>query len=233
MSSNTKRLLAILESGRKIKPNTEYIEGWRLTLKAADLYETHRKIGLLHALVRDAAAEAKQNFPEETGSIDHWESLLAKLLRETNPGAQWQTFFSRIDPHVFQYLRLQSKFIELQSPGCLVDEEQLENVRKLLQEALDETMRSGAKPEVIMTIARRIRLIIGSIEDFIITGNEAIFDEIKAAAVELEIYKKQDEPVPISEKFTTALGTLANAITVATGVPQLAAPATYLIAFLK
>lgn len=233
MSSNTKRLLSILESGRKIKPNTEYIEGWKLILKAPDLYEAYRKIGLLHALVKDAAIEAKQNFPEETGSINHWESLLTQLLRKTNPGAEWQTFFSRIDHHTFQYLRLQSKFIESQSPGCAVDEEQLESIRKLLQEALDETINSDAKPEIVITIARRIRLIIGSIEDFMITGNEAIFDEVKAAAVEVAMYKKQDANAPISEKFTTALGNLANAITVATGIPQLAAPATYLIGFLK
>ncbi len=229
MSSATLRLLEILESGKQIKPETNYVQAWSHIFGTDDHASTLRKLGLFYQLVQAAAEEVTQLAPAQKKSVFHWKSQITDSLFSAHGSIEWRHFINRMDEHTFEYLRLHSQIASLTIQKTEIDISQLNVARSLLKEATEEITNSSISSIAKLNLIIRIRSVINAIDDFKITGDERVFDEFKATLFDLSKAKENMGEIPGKSKIREGLTIISELMSTADGAIALSAPVIKLL----
>lgn len=225
--SSTRHLLNVLIAARDLSIDTSFISGWKRVFGTQSDIETNRKIGLIYRLIDSAAQEVLQIDPDQSSSVDHWRNQLYSGFTHAS-AMKWPEFKKFIDDHTINYLKMQATLVEITNQESAIDPEELDRARALLVEAISEILSSNLSPSSKAALTRKLKLLIIAIDDYSMTGNEAIFIQFKSTiydfAASAEVREKG-----LGEKLAQAVEILANIIASANGLQQLAAPVAKLL----
>lgn len=225
--SATNHLLSILIEARELQVNVAFIDGWKRLFRVNDSLEAYRKVGLLYQLIDSSAQEVLVSDQTQVDSVNHWRAQLYKGLN-SGPTKNWLEFLSCIDAHTINYLRMQASLVHLTNSDNQIEPQELLKARNMLDEAILEIKESGLSEPTKIAVIRRLRSIMAAIDDYSICGNEAVFDQFKATIFDLAANTEVSEK-GIGKKLSEAIAVLANLVTSATGLQQLASPALKLL----
>jgi len=225
--SATNHLLAIAVKARELAIDRPFIEGWKIIFDISDTTEAYRKIGLIYKLIDVAAQEVLGSHPEQLEAVNHWRNQLYSGMQATSAG-NWLHFIKYIDSHSINYLRMQASLVHLTTGEMQVDRDDLLKAKDLLLQAIDEISASHLNGQTRMMLMKRIQKLIAAIEDYWITGNDAIFDQFKATVYDLAANSEIREK-GFGDKLSQAAEILANVVTSASGMQQLIAPTLKLL----
>ena len=140
------------------------------------------------------------------------------------------TRLPRLSTHDFRflaeltYLKMASSLLQAKANTKLIAETDLVSIRERLDAILVEVLSSGQPEEVRRYLARNLRKIIGSIDEYILTGALPLLDAVETAlghaAVDKQ-YKSFLIDTELGQRLLDTLGSMANVVTVAVGLPQL------------
>ena len=227
------RLLNILKAGKQVNTDANCRETWRKLLLANGDAEILSRLGLLMELSNEAAVKIREDFPNESGAVNHWSSQLTGAFFSQNIQSTWQSFISNIDQHSLNYLASHSTLLALTSTTKPVADEDIMKIKDKLVEISDEILESEINIEIKKYLIRYLRKIITSIDEYFLTGAlpilEAVETTIGHAHVDKE-YKNFLLDTDLGKQLLDTLAATANVVTVAVGLPQLTTAITLLIA---
>lgn len=224
MSSYVIRLNEIMLAARSIRQETTYVLGWGVIFSEKNTAEIYRKIGLVHQLVERAAEEAVEITPTQKANVVHWHSQIYKALVNTERGSQWQHFLSKIDNHAFNYLSAQAELCKYILGPKIIDADKISQASHLLRQAIEEIRSSNLSIEIKMSLVRRLRSMAEALDDYIITGDDAIFDEFKITLIDLSAATEKDIDIPAKSKIREGLAIVSDLMSTAGGLATLAPP---------
>lgn len=232
------RLLTILEEGKKIDINLNCAIVWARLLNVStdspDLFARMGKVMELPSLAVSAICSA---YPDEPNTWAHWVGQVQQGFRSQSLNQPWSTFINVIDNHSINYLKIHSKLLQLKSNFKPVDQDVLENSRQGLSEVLELLLAANdIEDEVRISLSRNIRKLINSIEEYKLTGSIGIFDSLEILIGHSYFDQKYANAIKkssIAEKITNLLSVLANAMTIAQGLPMLRDSVKTLLDYVK
>ena len=128
---------------------------------------------------------------------------------------------------------MHAKILDLGSKRKVVDPAKLVEVREKLDAILSDVLASDEIEDAPKKyLVRNLRKLITSIDEFRLTGSEAIFDAIEVIVGHAAFdqgYKEALTKNPVGSKLTDCLQNLANIVSVAQGLKELAGPITSLL----
>lgn len=228
------RLVTILEAGKKIPGESSCKGAWADLLEtdqsSYQLLERIAKVMELPSLVFQALTDAD---PSEAQNCSHWTAQISKAFSHQNLSSNWHSFIGHVDHHSITYLKMHAKILDFGSKRRVINLTELGKVRAELDDIVKEILASDEITQVTKVyLVRNLRKLISAIDEFRITGSEAIFDALEAvvghAAFDQD-YKNSLSAKVAGSRLTDCLQTLANLVTVALGYKELAAPITALL----
>lgn len=220
------RLLDLLEMGKKIPADRQCRTAWAelLDVGVNNCPELHSKLGKVMELSSTIVTEIRDAYPDEHDTCDHWSTQVDNAFNSQQLNGQWATFISCIDQHSINYLRMHARLLQNISKTKPVAEGVLEATRKELDSILRELLASDVDAEVKRYLSRNLRKLIAAVDEYKLTGSAAIFDSIEILmghSVFDAKYKESITETSIGKRIVELLGILANAMTVAQGLPQI------------
>lgn len=234
LDNPARRLVTILEAGKKLRGDAPCKAAWADLLgvdqNSHELLARMAKVMELPSLAFQVLTDAD---PSEADNCAHWIAQLNNAFSQQNLSANWSTFIGQIDGHSIRYLKMHAKILGMGSNRKAIDPAELGKVRAELEGILTEVL---ASEEIALApkkyLVRNLRKLITAIDEFHLTGSEAIFDAIEVlvghAAFDQD-YKESLTKNATGSKLTDCLQTLANLVTVAQGYKELVAPITTLL----
>ena len=219
------RLLALLQAGKQRPKEAPCREVWEEILDARGNQPLLlSRLGKIMELPASIIESFQQAFPNEGNTWSHWESKVNTGFMVQNLHGSWESFIQHIDDHTITYLRMTSNLLASKSTTRLIASEALNQIRGDLQAILDDLLASDEPDEVKKYLARNIRRMITSIEEYRLTGALPLLDAIDTtighAALEKD-YKNFLTDSELGKRLLDTLSSMANVVTVAVGIPQL------------
>lgn len=219
------RLLKILEEGKDIQRETRCKQVWASILKTNENSpELLIRMGKVMELPSLIVTALQDTYPEEPNTWTHWQTQILNAFSAQQLNGQWGSFIANIDTHSFTYLRIHAKLLQVQSQSKPLNEDLLEKTRSNLNDCLSELMKSDVDNAVKGYIARNLRKLIAAIDEYHITGSTGIFDSIEITmGHQVFDHKYRDfiKDSTLGQKITNILGTLADAMAISQGLPQI------------
>lgn len=220
------RLLTILEEGKSISAQTECSTAWAQILKTGaqspDLFIRLGKTMELPSLIIQALQDT---YPDEPDTWTHWNSQIKNAFLAQQLQGQWASFINQIDSHSINYLRMHAKLLQVHSKTKPVDVDILKQTRTDLNKCLSQLLEDNdVNLDVKRYLARNLRKLIAAIDEYNITGTSGIFDSIEIVMGHQVFdpkYKKFLRESNLGEEISTIIGTVADAMTIVLGLPQL------------
>lgn len=166
----------------------------------------------------------KEHFPLQSNSWAHWESQVNGAFMSQNLNSEWGTFIDRIDVHSINYLQMSADLLQTKANTKSIIGDDIDVLREKLNQILSEIIQSDISSDVKKFVARNIRKIIVSIDEYKLTGALPILDAIDATIGHAQVDKSYMSFLRDSElggKLLDTLAAAANVVTVAVGLPQL------------
>lgn len=219
------RLLALLQAGRLKPKNAQCCGVWEEILEAEGnpplLMARLGKVMELPLLIIESIQQA---FPNQGNTWSHWESRVNAGFMVQNLHAAWETFINNIDDHTITYLQITSDMLASKSTTKLIPSESLQPIRSELQAILDDLINSDQPDEIKKYLARNIRRMITSIDEYRLTGALPLLDAIDTTIGSVLREKGSNSfltDIELGKRLLDTLSCMANVVTVAVGVPQL------------
>lgn len=219
------RLLSLLEKGKTTPPTTNCRAVWEELLEAkSDSPLLMARLGKVMELPRLAIVALQEEFPQQGDTWSHWEAQVNTAFMVQNMHANWDSFINNIDAHTLTYLKMASSLLQAKANTKLIADTDLVSIRERLDAILVEVLSSDLPIEVRRYLARNLRKIIGSIDEYRLTGALPLLDAVETtlghAAVDKQ-YKSFLIDTELGKRLLDTLGSMANVVTVAVGLPQL------------
>ncbi len=220
------RLLAILEAGKEYQNHENCRSVWKRILDI----ESHpdsllmSRLGKVMELPEQIITVLKQDFPNQVNTYTHWSKQTNRAFSQQNLNGQWKEFYSHIDTHTLNYLRLNADLIQTKSPTHLIELERLNELREKISELLTELIDSDFEAEFKEFMSRSLQRMVFAIDEYRISGALPVMDAIEGAfghAFFDEKYKNVLSNTGLGSKIISTLSTVADAMSIALGVPQL------------
>jgi hypothetical protein len=219
------RLLSILESGRSQDANTACRTIWASILKTNENSpELLIRLGKAMELPQLIVQALQDLYPEEPNTWEHWSSQVRNAFMQQQLHGPWRTFISNIDSHSYTYLRMHAKLLQLQSKTNPLKNEVLEETRLSLNECLTKLLQADIDQDVKTYIARNLRRLIAAIDEYHITGTTGVFDSIEILMGHQVFdpkYKAYIQESDLGKQISTTVGTIADAMSIVLGLPQI------------
>lgn len=229
MDNAASRLLAILESGKKLQGNISCVSAWKTLLNANSKAEVPEKFGEVLWLAGKAADEVLRISPNSTYAVSHWRNCILAAVSNSHLASPWENFISHIDGHTLEYLRTHAELIDGKFPAKTLNSEKLQEAKKKLLDALGEIRNSDLDPATRIMLTAKIQAIITAIDNYFITGQEGVFDSLRIAAFDLVAVEQKQRDFPGHSKAREGLSILADLMSYADGLIALSAPVTKLL----
>lgn len=219
------RLLSIIKEGQTYHNTRSCREVWQIILDVEDNNPLLiSRLGKAMELPEAIIHALQEHFPSQVNSWQHWESQVNRAFMSQNLNATWGSFIDNIDHHSINYLGMSADLLQTRSNTHSIAGDDIEDLRQQLNQILVEVMQSDISSDVKRFVARNIRKIITSIDEYKLTGALPILDAIDATIGHAHIDKSYMSFLRESElggKLLDTLAAAANVVTVAVGLPQL------------
>lgn len=231
MDNSAERLLRILESA-KHHPNKQNSASstWKSIFNVQEEFLIPAKLGGLYVLANRVAKEMTDFSPSSSKVAAHLNNCMFKICH-AKLNEPWHETSKYIDEHTIEYLRMHANHSKSFLKNKEINQNDLLTARSALEDAISEISKSNLPLESKNLIIRRIRDILIAIDNFAITGQEAVFDAFKIAIIDLN-KDLSDDNLPGKSSLREGLSTIADLLQVATAVPTLSPPVKQIIEFL-
>lgn len=119
---------------------------------------------------------------------------------------------------------MHAKLLQIQSRTKPLDGAILIETRSKLDECLVKLLKANIDQDVKRHLARNIRKLIAAIDEYHITGTTGIFDSIEIVMGHQVFdpnYKVFIRESDLGQNISTIVGTIADAISIVMGLPQI------------
>ncbi|WP_428025814.1 hypothetical protein [Arcobacter sp.] len=223
-----KRLLIILEEGKRIPTNMNCKEVWCKLLEVEDrnnLSLILSRLGKLMELPDIIIKDIIKHYPEQK-SYKHWSTRVNNSFSKQNLNSSWLTFIEGIDEHAIEYLRMSSALLDNNSDEELLTSEQLLNIKKNIDGIINDILDSDISENLKKYIIKYLRKILIAIEEYKISGIEPIIESLETtlghAFLDDEYKSVILKESSIGEKIRNTLADIANLVTTCQGVFSIA-----------
>lgn len=220
------RLLEILKAG-KLHKNPESCRAvWYALLRVPDGDHAllAERLAKLMALPKVIAEEMQEHYPDESQMVAHWRGQVDKAFVNLNLNATWESFIPQIDHHSMMHLSTTAKLLQVVTKLKPMAQTDVESVRNQLDDLIKEVIAADLDDEIKLSIARYLRRLIDSIDEYFITGVMPILDSVNATfgnAVVDPKYRNFLTSEQLGKKVVSTVALAANLATVAAGLPLL------------
>ena len=222
------RLLNIILDGKGLqKPNEiRTRNAWVkiLGIEGDEEYILLQRIGEVMALPNRIIKIMSENFESDHWRTNHWVGKFTKAFKSLNLNGTWYDFINIIDEQSMTELKMISLLIETKGHVNDLSVEQLEGfiikVDELKKEIIDSEIPSNLKEHFV----KYLNKIISALDSYKITGIEPIMEAVESTlghAFVDEEYKDAIRTSGFGKKLIDLLSTVANAVTVAEGLPAI------------
>jgi len=219
------RLLNILDNGSKFSTHESCRLVWQRLLEVDNNNPMlMSRLGKVMELPELIIIAIKEQYPNQLNTWSHWETQINLGFMSQNLNGKWETFIQHIDPHSITYLHLASDLLQAKSNTKLMPNEELVSLRDKLQEIYNQVMTAEVNDEIKKYLARNLRKLINSIDEYKLTGALPLLDSIEATIGHIHIdtqYRSFLKDSELGQRLLETLGAMANVVTVAVGIPQL------------
>lgn len=220
------RLLSILEAGRLLNKGAKCREAWeRLLGVTGNSSLLMLRIGRLMELPAMIIESLKESYPHRGNTWTHWETQVNTGFAAQNINATWATFIDHIDDTSITLLRLSSDLIEAKYPQETLSDEELVDLRLKLTALAEEILASDVDNNLKKYLARALRRLVNAIDEYQITGGAGIVDAVESTIGHVVVspaYRDFLSKSDLGSKFVTVLSVMANAVTTAPALKELA-----------
>jgi hypothetical protein len=221
-----KRLLAVLEAGKKLPGNGNCRESWKALLKTDEESEMLGRLGKTMSLCAEIIRVMSEEHPEHSASWTHWNSQVIAAFMGQNLLGDWATFISKIDTHSLHYLGMTATLLEHARPTKVVTAEELAQLRERFQALQKQVLEAdlGMLPARLRQyLVQTLHRLLAAIDEYHITGATSLLDAAEGAyghAVVDSEYRSFLK-TELGRRWAEAIQFVANVATVAQGLAPL------------
>lgn len=219
------RLLSIIEIGRSIPPNQICREAWQQLLNVQDNNALlMSRLGKVMELPGLAINQIKEMYPEQGDTWSHWSSQVNTGFMSQNLNATWSTFIGNIDTHTITYLRMSASLLEAKSNTNTISDADLQEIITKIKSLCDDIIESDMNDDIKKYLLRYIGKLVIALDEYKITGAISLLESIETTIGHAHIhpqYKSFLTDTELGKRILDTLGSMANVVTVAVGIPQL------------
>jgi hypothetical protein len=227
------RLLAILEAGKALKDNRNCRECWEELLGVTgNTALLMSRLSKVMALPQTIVTEIQSAYPSHGNTWAHWEGQVSAAFMVQNMHAEWKTFNSNIDAHTLTYLKLAAELLNSRSHTQLLKEQEVATVRKRVADLLDEALASDLPSALKAQVARCLRRLIESLDEYRLTGAVSVLEasEIALGHASLDSeYRSFLHDTELGKRTLDAISAAANLLTISQSLPALSVAITQLL----
>lgn len=233
MDNSAFRLLRLLEKAKGHPDTTPSVRVWKSVFELANDADVPGRFGQLLVLAETAASDILEIDSSCSDAVSYWKGQILNAMSATTLHSPWKDFSKFIDTHTLQYLNLQARLLNASHTTFQLDREKLGRARDSLWEALESIRESDLPLPAKQILIKRISELISAIDDYVITGQEGVFDAFKLAAVDLRDELAAHPDIAGKSKLREGLSIIADLMTVATATAALSGPALKLLELVK
>lgn len=220
------RLLSILEEGKNQSPETHCTKVWNLLLATEDTSLLVSRLGKTMNLTQQTIVAIQEEFPDGGNTWSHWAQQVNYAFMVQDISSKWVTFIKHIDDHTITYLRMSATMLQAKSNTKLIAVAELGALRQTFSDLLVDILAADIPVEIKKYLARQLRNIVDTIDDYRISGALPLLDAVDATVGHMAVDKEYNHfltKTEIGKRLLDTLGAMANVVTVAVGLPQLPA----------
>lgn len=227
------RLLALLERGEEFRREQNCRSCWEDLLNAKGdsallMARLGRVMSLPHLIVREMTAA----FPAQGTTWAHWESQISTAFMVQNLHGEWKTFFSHIDAHSFNYLKLAADLLNTKSGARLVEQEEVSRIRSDVDGVLRDVLASNVSAELKEQVARCLRRVVEALDEYSLTGGVVVLEAAEIALGHATVdseYRSFLMDTELGRRVLDSISAAANLLTIAQSLPALSVALTPLL----
>lgn len=228
------RLHRILVEGKKKNDNANCRDVWGDILNISPRTEINIMRGITNTaeladkiiFTRDELLNAKR------AKSEYWYKRVNAAFRGQNLNSNWSTFNHQIDEVTISEIDMLAMIFETSGSEAPLDDERLTEFKTQIIDLREEIINSSLDKGVQFALLALLKKALEAIELYQITGAGPIMEAVEASVGRIMFDHNLQEEVKtgvIGQQFGALLGGLANFITVAQGVKELAGPIATLL----
>lgn len=236
-NSSAARLLAIVENGKKISQQENCRNAWASIFKCppSDHATLMKRLGMAMSLPGEIVEQIRRDFPRqyERNDYAHFLNTFMQAFSHNLLDQPWATFIRKIDGPAVTYLSSTTDLFEMKGEADVMSDEDLIEIGNSVQELIETTLATDWPADLKRFVVGQLRAVASAIDEYHISGISPILDTIAATlghACLREDYRKTLK-TQSGMSFAKALASIANLVTVASGIPQLAQAGPFLLDF--
>ncbi|MBN3115893.1 hypothetical protein H4F46_13430 [Pectobacterium brasiliense] len=232
-----KRLINVLNLGKEIYEKNQSESphkvitcrrAWRmiLNLDAEPDYVLFYRIGEVMALPYKMKNILMDNFDSDYWKSNHWEFQINEAFKNNDLNSSWNGFITKIDDRTITELKMMCLLIETKGHINDIDSEKLSEFKVNIENIKNEVINSNISKSLKDVFVKYLKKIIDAIDGYQISGVEPIMEAVESTlghAFVDENYKNAIKENEFGSKIVNILSSIANAVTIAEGLPAIGA----------
>ncbi|EIJ9085003.1 hypothetical protein RJ218_003850 [Enterobacter hormaechei] len=205
--------------------DTRWVLQQFLNMPGVPDHELYRGLAGLLELPGKVQTELENHFPDN--GLSHWNDRVSRAFSQISLNAMWGGIMSPIDERTLTELNMLSLLFRTKGEVALIDQSEMSEYKAKIEELKEDTIAADLSIEMRTTILQYLNKILSAIESYQITGVEPIMEAMESIigrAALNEEYSKALKDTGIGKKIGDIVGLVANAVTVAQGIPFVATP---------
>lgn len=171
--------------------------------------------------IRDEIIQSKR------GRSSHWLKKVNKAFSSQNLNGDWSSFINHIDEVTLSELDLLAMVFEGANQEDGLSDEELLSFRQRILELREEVLNSDIDKDVRFAIIELLKKTLEAIELYQLTGSGPIMEAVELSVGKIMFSEKLQDEVKkgsVGKKLAGIISGLANIVTVAQGVKEIAPP---------
>ena len=223
-----RRLLLILEEGKQLQPPLTCENAWIKLLGVNSSSLLLARLGKVITLPADIMQTVQDLYPENIDITAHWHPQVCQMFTNLNLGNQWSSHINLVDDNSMLQLKMTAMLLDNKLQSQSLNDDAVDEIRQTFQELHDEVMGSEIKQELKIFALRKLREILTNIDEYKLTGLLPILDAVDSSIghyITNPDYRDFINEHSLGKRISAALTATADSITIATGLPVIAAAA--------
>lgn len=223
-----KRLLRILEKGKKIPNEKNCREAWAqiLGVSASDEAALLGRLGSTMALSSQIVDSLQLIEGVQIDRYTYWAKPINQAFSQSNLDGNWREFKKHIDTHAINYLTMTSDYLSVQAPEPMIPESKLKDILSNARDLIDQIKASDLPISIKEYMLRQLYKICTAVDEYEITGALRISDITENTFGHALMNQGEVKATSGSEPakmFWTFMARVAVVVTIASGLDQLSA----------
>ncbi|MDY4348902.1 hypothetical protein [Pectobacterium brasiliense] len=213
------------QHGSNSLKDTRQILRQYLNMPNAPDHELYKGLSGLLELPSKVQKELKTNFPDY--ELTYWLERVSRAFSQINLNSSWNGVISVIDERTLTELSTLSVLFKTKGDIALIDQSEMNVFREKINELKEDLITAGLPANMCNTILQYLNKVLSAIESYQITGVEPIMEAMESIigrAALNDNYRKALADSGIGKKIGDIIGLVANAVTIAQGIPFVATP---------